>query len=65
MAVLPLRHGNKKDAAGRMQPECTAQLSRNFLSKDSGNLVVAVPDTEPSRAPLCCPIFHNTTFFQG
>lgn len=66
MAALPLRHGNKEDASGHlMQPKCTAQPSPNFLSKDSGNLVVPVPDTVPNHGLLSCPIFHNTTFFQG
>lgn len=64
MAELPLRHANKKDAPGQMQPECTALPSLNFLSKGSGNLV-SVPGTVPSHALLCCPIFHNNAFFQG
>ena len=36
-----------------------------FSSKDNSNLVVPVSDTVPSHALLCCPIFHNSTFFQG
>lgn len=63
MSTLRLRHGNKKDAAGQMQPECRVQPY--FLPKDSGNLVVPVPDTVPNHALLCRPIFHNNTFFQG
>ena len=41
-AALPPRYGNKKDSAGWLQPECTAQPSLYFLSKDNGNLVVPV-----------------------
>lgn len=45
--------------------DATSMYHHSFPSKDICNLVVPVPDTVPSHALLCCPIFHNTTFFQG
>lgn len=48
-----------------VQSEHTAHPRHNIQVKDNGNLALPISEAFPSYVLLCCPIFHNNTFFQG